>query len=178
MYTSRYTRPSTMSFTFPEHVPAPRRNTQPEVFTFDALPEQQQRTSPPRQRRRIGRVLYPANVRRYLPPAEKSPAKRLLLALCLLLLAQIYTERADEELHETGAEPGAAAATLIPGALALPEPGDASAHAPALFLSFQSAEKGCSTWTNRTQNIQQSVRNNGYVVALLYPVYHTLGTEQ
>lgn len=154
--------PSTRTSTRSVHVPA-RRSTEPEIFTFDAVPpeQQQQRTSPPRARRRVTRVLYPARVRRYLPPAEKNPAKRLLLALCLLLLAQIYTERAEDELlHETETRAEGTATH-----------GDQSA-----LIAHALTQRGA--WSNNRSQKLESVTHNGYVVALLYPVYHTLGPEQ
>ncbi|XP_053084710.1 radiation-inducible immediate-early gene IEX-1 [Pangasianodon hypophthalmus] len=192
MYTSRST---TMSFTYPTHSAyrPMARSTEPEVFTFDRLPDQH--FSPLRQqqqRRRVTRVMYPAKVRKYLPPAEKSPAKRWLLALCLVLLAQIYTERDDE--HDI------TEAAALSDALAGELPGDGASASSPLFLHFRSAEEtarrmtSCSTdagpWMNTTCEMEetevqehrqhrQQQRNNPYVVALLYPaVYHTLGGEQ
>ncbi|KAM9446821.1 radiation-inducible immediate-early gene IEX-1 [Clarias gariepinus] len=198
MYSSR----STMSFTFPPSgayrvLP---RNTEPEVFTFDRLPDPQ--LSAPRQhqqqqqRRRVARVLYPAKVRKYLPPAEKSPAKRWLLALCLVLLAQIYTECDDElaDITEAASRSDALSAELQ---------GDAVSASSPLFLHFRSAEEtarrltscskaqglwmnmSCSMEDEEVQEVQEQrhhIRqqmNNPYVVALLYPaVIHTLGSEQ
>ncbi|XP_076854951.1 radiation-inducible immediate-early gene IEX-1 [Brachyhypopomus gauderio] len=192
-----YTRSNTLSLSVPtknfgafEYKPMPRKNTEPEVFTFDQLPAQAQRAAPVRPRKKITRVMYPSNVRKYLPPAEKSPAKRWLLALCLVVLVQIYTEE---------------------GAVDAQRAADVHADLPredASFtlynvLPFQSAEErvrqmtGCredaaltswSPWLNATcpsasweedvRAARQQSRRNGYVVALLYPVYHTLGSEQ
>lgn len=195
-----YSRSTTMSFTYPsQHAYRPAaRSTEPEVFTFDPVPEQH--FSLPRhhhlhhqqQRRRVTRVLYPAKVRKYLPPAEKNPAKRWLLALCLVLLAQIYTERDDEQLADTDT-----AAAAVSHALAGNVPGDGASASSPLFLHFRSAEEtarprsSCSTHSEPRRNTtcgmeetqvreqRQQQRNNPYVVALLYPaVYHTLGCEQ
>lgn len=190
-----YTRSTSMSFTYPSHSASYRpmaRSTEPEVFTFDRIPVQH--FSPPRQpqRRRVMRVMYPAKVRKYLPPAEKSPAKRWLLALCLVLLAQIYTER-DDELDIT--EPAA-----LSDALSGDLPGDDASASSPLFLHFRSAEESamrmtsCSKdsgpWINTTCEAEETEvqehrqprlqqRKNPYVVALLYPaVLHTLGCEQ
>lgn len=191
-----YTRSTTtMSFTYPSHSAfrPMARSTEPEVFTFDQLPDQH--FSAPRQqqqRRRVTRVMYPANVRKYLPPAEKSPAKRWLLALCLVLLAQIYTERDDE--HDM--TEAAALSDALSGELR----GDDASVASPLFLHFHSAEntarrltscaKDSWPWMNTTCGMEEievhehqqhyrQQRNNPYVVALLYPaVYHTLGCEQ
>ncbi|KAF7687734.1 radiation-inducible immediate-early gene IEX-1 [Silurus meridionalis] len=193
-----YTRSTTMSFTYPtpsSYRPV-LRNTEPEVFTFDQDPNQNllQHRQPPQQRRRVMRVMYPAKVRKYLPPAEKSPAKRWLLALCLVLLAQIYTERDDElDMPEQ-----AALSSPLTGDL----PADGAPASSSLFLNFRSAEEtawrmaSCSRdplpWMNTTCSVEETEsetrepqqhrlqqRNNPYVVAFLYPaVYHTLGSEQ
>lgn len=188
-----YTRSTTMSFTYPSqraYRPA-ARSTEPEVFTFDPVPDQHF-SLPRQQRRRVTRVLYPAKVRKYLPPAEKNPAKRWLLALCLVLLAQIYSERDDE--HDI------TEAAAISDALAGELPGDGASASSPLFLHFRSAEEtarrlaSCSKdsgpWMNTTCGMEETEvqehrqhrrqqRNNPYVVALLYPaVYHTLGCEQ
>ncbi|KAK3514310.1 hypothetical protein QTP70_013713 [Hemibagrus guttatus] len=188
-----YTSSSTVSFTYPTYSAyrPTARNTEPEVFTFDRLPEQ--RFSAPRQqqRRKVTRVMYPAKVRKYLPPAEKSLAKRWLLALCLVLLAQIYTECDDE--HDM------TEAAALSGALAVDLPGDGASASSPLFLHFPSAEEtarrltSCSEepgpWMNSTCGVEEAEvqehrqhrrqqRNSPYVVALLYPaVYHTLGSE-
>ncbi|XP_031695627.1 radiation-inducible immediate-early gene IEX-1-like [Anarrhichthys ocellatus] len=80
------------SFGFPRLA---TRNTEPEVFTFERVPAQATALlsySPIRPRKRCTRVMYPAKVRMHLPPPEKSPAKRWLLILCLVVLWQIYTE--------------------------------------------------------------------------------------
>ncbi|XP_058230326.1 radiation-inducible immediate-early gene IEX-1 [Hemibagrus wyckioides] len=188
-----YSRSTTVSFTYPGYSAyrAAARSTEPEVFTFDRLPEQ--RFTPPRQqqqqRRKVTRVMYPAKVRKYLPPAEKSLAKRWLLALCLVLLAQIYTECDDE--HDI------TEAAALSGALAVDLPGDGASASSPLFLHFPSAEEtarrvtSCpeepSPCTNATCGVEETEvqehrrqpRNSPYVVALLYPaVYHTLGSEQ
>ncbi|GAA6095516.1 uncharacterized protein LOC117595979 [Tachysurus ichikawai] len=190
-----YTRSTTVSFTYPTYSAyrLKARSTEPEVFTFDRLPEQH--VNPPRQqqqRRRVARVMYPAKVRKYLPPAEKSFAKRWLLALCLVLLAQIYTECDDE--HDI------TEAAALSDALAVNLPGDGASAASPLFIHFPSAEETARRITSCSQDsgllinstclmeetevhehhqqIRQQ-RNNPYVVALLYPaVYHTLGSEQ
>lgn len=194
-----YTRSTTMSmsFTYPSHSAyrPMARSTEPEVFTFDQVPDphfsplrQQQQ----QQRRRVTRVMYPAKVRKYLPPAEKNPAKRWLLALCLVLLAQIYTERDDEhDMTETAALSDAFAGEL---------PGDVASASSPLFLHLRSAEETARRMTSCSKDSGPSMntscemeetevheprqhrwqqRNNPYVVALLYPaVYHTLGNEQ
>ncbi|XP_068460404.1 radiation-inducible immediate-early gene IEX-1 [Clinocottus analis] len=81
------------SFGFPRSA---TRSTEPEVFTFERVPPQASAVlsyAPIRPKRRCARVMYPAKVRMHLPPPEKrSPAARWLLALCLVVLWQIYTE--------------------------------------------------------------------------------------
>ncbi|XP_067087547.1 radiation-inducible immediate-early gene IEX-1 [Osmerus mordax] len=168
------------------------RSREPEIFTFERIPDQTQHTSSSlRPRKRNMRVMYPAKVRKYLPPAEKSPAKRWLLALCLVVFLQIYTE---EPCVET------AVATESPAAEAAFEEAPFTQYQ---VLAFQSAEEhirqlkaNCqhesesqseSLLVNTTCPSQEAVLNlkhdqstrNGYVVALLYPaVYHRLGGEQ
>lgn len=182
-----------MSFTYPSYSSyrSMARNTEPEVFTFDRLPEPELRSQrQQQQRRRVTRVLYPAKVRKYLPPAEKSLAKRWLMALFLVLLAQIYTACDDE--HDI------TEAAALSDALAGELPGD-GASATTLFLHFRSAEETarrmtiCSedsgAWMNSTCGMEEieinehrqhhpQQRNNPYVVALLYPAVYTLGSEQ
>ncbi|XP_041098563.1 radiation-inducible immediate-early gene IEX-1 [Polyodon spathula] len=70
---------------------------EPEIFTFEELPLQVRRSSLGKPRRRPARVMYPSKVRKYLPPGEKSPAKRLFLVLCVVLFLQIYTEDPTQE---------------------------------------------------------------------------------
>lgn len=68
------------------------RSTEPEVFTFERIPLQTAALSchaPLRPKKRCTRVMYPAKVRMHLPPPERSAAKRVLLALVLVLLWQI-----------------------------------------------------------------------------------------
>ncbi|XP_067829805.1 radiation-inducible immediate-early gene IEX-1-like [Heptranchias perlo] len=73
----------------------------PEVFTFDPIPEVKR---PPtvnprlRARRRTVRVLYPAQVRKYLPVEKKDWAKRMLLLFLSIVMVQVYgaTEMNEE----------------------------------------------------------------------------------
>nr|XP_014347168.1 PREDICTED: uncharacterized protein LOC106704514 [Latimeria chalumnae] len=70
---------------------------EPEIFTFDSVP--QPRRSPAIKARKPRRVLYPAQVRKYLPPQQTDSAKRWLIYLCLVVLLQIFTEEpAGEDL--------------------------------------------------------------------------------
>ncbi|KAI4883267.1 hypothetical protein NFI96_006214 [Prochilodus magdalenae] len=169
-----------------------RRTTEPEVFTFDhipAVPVQPVQSVRPR-RRRPARVLYPSSSRRYLPRAESSPVKRWLIALCLVVLLQIYTEddvavAADELVVAAGDETPYARYDVLPCASG---EGCADETTPARTLeSLWScpsascrADKASTRWSGETERAvrEQSARNGGYVVALLYPVYHTLGSEQ
>ncbi|XP_069039501.1 radiation-inducible immediate-early gene IEX-1 [Lepisosteus oculatus] len=108
--------------------PLPRR-TEPEIFTFEPVAVlEQRRSSLLRPRKKTTRVMYPSKVRKYLPPAEKSPAKRWLLALCLVLSWQIYTE-------DPTAEPAAPAESGAPAA-----PGGEDLSSRYQFLPFLSAE--------------------------------------
>ncbi|XP_030647462.1 radiation-inducible immediate-early gene IEX-1 [Chanos chanos] len=174
------------------------RSTEPEIFTFERVPAHvPQRSAPVRPKRRNARVLYPQKVRKYLPPAEKSPAKRWLLILCLVVFMQIYTEDSLETQ------------------VAATDATDAFCDGQCLqynVLTFQSAEEQARQMTGSLEELtlksqepttdeentvieqllnttcpsledelttmyEQSTRN-GYVVALLYPVYHRLGSEK
>ncbi|XP_053552055.1 radiation-inducible immediate-early gene IEX-1 [Bombina bombina] len=79
----------------------PTRSSQPEIFTFDVQPEPQVRRAPTANRsKRPRRVLFPAKVRRYLPPTETDRAMRWLYTLCLVVLAQICCEEPLVEAPE------------------------------------------------------------------------------
>ncbi|KAM4695841.1 radiation-inducible immediate-early gene IEX-1 [Rhinophrynus dorsalis] len=88
----------------------PGRSRLPEIFTFDV--ESVQPVAAPRRHpaggrgRRPRRVLYPAKVRRYLPPPETDRALRWLYVLCLVVLVQIFSE--DGSLAEGEVLPPAA----------------------------------------------------------------------
>ncbi|XP_028852521.1 radiation-inducible immediate-early gene IEX-1 [Denticeps clupeoides] len=155
---------------------AAARNTQPEIFTFERVPAAP--PPPPRPRRKPTRVLYPSTVRRHLPPAEKSPAKRWLLVLCLVVLFQIWTEEAAAD--------GQCAAELLEA------PGGDASFARYRVLPFRSAEEQarrltgdwmellnetCPTCEEQVKELYEKSTRNSYVVALLYPVYHTLGGD-
>ncbi|XP_023688035.1 radiation-inducible immediate-early gene IEX-1 [Paramormyrops kingsleyae] len=175
------------------------RNSEPEIFTFDPTPVQTaQRSTPVRHRKRNTRVMYPSKVRKYLPPAEKSPIKRWLVILCLVVCLQIYSEEAYTEMPGAGDSPAA----------------DTSNEEPSMaqyeILPFQSAEQHarhikcahvdcgqeqpeqrpsrdncplhlpnttCPDWDSDVTDLYEQSRRNSYVVALLYPVYHRLGSD-
>ncbi|XP_067825505.1 peptidyl-prolyl cis-trans isomerase G-like [Heptranchias perlo] len=76
--------------------PSPKRQhrTQATIFTFDTESlKAVSRCQPSRSSRRPRRVLYPATVRRYLPPRERDRTKTCLLLLCTIVALQIYTEQ-------------------------------------------------------------------------------------
>uniref|UniRef100_A0A3B3R6T0 Zgc:158343 n=1 Tax=Paramormyrops kingsleyae TaxID=1676925 RepID=A0A3B3R6T0_9TELE len=111
------------------------RNSEPEIFTFDPTPVQTaQRSTPVRHRKRNTRVMYPSKVRKYLPPAEKSPIKRWLVILCLVVCLQIYSEEAYTEMPGAGDSPSrmSAVVTLSPVLCCKPD----SIQAVACFFSF------------------------------------------
>lgn len=172
------------------------RSREPEIFTFERIPVQQvpQRSTPLRQRKRNTRVMYPANVRKYLPPTEKSKAKRWLVALCLVVFLQIYTEEACVETPISTADSPAEAR------------GEEASFTQYQVLPFQSAEEQarqmmvqkacqdeqvgeksswsqllnttCPIWDTEMSRMYEQSSRNGYVVALLYPVYRRLGSEK
>ncbi|XP_077457016.1 radiation-inducible immediate-early gene IEX-1 [Stigmatopora argus] len=139
-----------------------RRDTQPEVFTFEPIPP-----VAARPKKRCARVMYPAKVRMHLPPPEKSAAKRCLFLLLLVLLWQIYTEEpcCAEPTRPTTPRPtgsietptGIAERVVVGQAHAAPVVTDADAEVDV-------AESPSST-----------AAGNSYVVALL--VYHRLGAD-
>nr|XP_057927107.1 radiation-inducible immediate-early gene IEX-1 [Doryrhamphus excisus] len=141
------------------------RSTEPEIFTFEQIPTQATAVPsfvPIRPRKRCTRVMYPAKVRMHLPPPEKSPAKRWLLLLILVVLWQIYTEEPCVDTPPGGARGAAeddsnavSAGLVVPAATSSCE-----ADAPV--------EPG-------TTGGQQGA-GNSYVVALL--VYHRLGADK
>lgn len=134
-----------------------RRNTRPEVFTFEHIPTAATSTkAPARPKKRCTRVMYPANVRMHLPPPEKSAVKRWLLLLVLVLLWQIYTEEPGSPDDEQ-AFPAAAAAG-----------GDASPlAATSSVCEAETPVDDCAAAAGPA--------GNSYMVALL--VYHRLGAE-
>lgn len=177
--------------------PMEPRNTKPEIFTFDRIPEPQRhafnpRGAPQRPRKKNIRVMYPSKVRKYLPPAEKSPAKRWLLALCLVVFLQIYTEEGSVETMQSEAPTftDASAYNVLPFQSAEEQARQMMGKFPEDFSQSCSEEevKKESSWLLNTTcprssleedftTLYQQSRRNGYVVALLYPVYHRLGTE-
>ncbi|XP_043096758.1 radiation-inducible immediate-early gene IEX-1 [Puntigrus tetrazona] len=175
------------------------RNTEPEIFTFERIPEPQQPAFPPRgaavrPRKRNTRVMYPSKVRKYLPPAEKSPAKRWLLVLCLVVFMQIYTEEGSVEtsqsegptftdatsynvLFKSAEEQTRQMMSSCPEELGLMshrQPGSEEKKESSWLLNTTCPS---SVWEEDINTLYQQSRRNGYVVALLYPVYHKLGTE-
>uniref|UniRef100_A0A3Q2Y116 Radiation-inducible immediate-early gene IEX-1 n=1 Tax=Hippocampus comes TaxID=109280 RepID=A0A3Q2Y116_HIPCM len=104
-----------------------RRNTRPEVFTFEHIPTAASSTkAPARPKKRCTRVMYPARVRMHLPPPEKSAVKRWLLLLVLVLLWQIYTEDPgspdDDQAFPAGGDASSLAATTSKEPLRVPGP--------------------------------------------------------
>ncbi|XP_077097833.1 radiation-inducible immediate-early gene IEX-1 [Siphateles boraxobius] len=173
------------------------RNTEPEIFTFERIPEPQRQSFNPRgasqrPRKRNTRVMYPPKVRKYLPPAEKSPAKRWLIALCLVVFLQIYTEEGSVETMQSEAPTftDSAAYNVLPFQSAEEQARQMMGKFPEDFSQScsEKEEKKESSWLLNTTcpsssleedftTLYQQSRRNGYVVALLYPVYHRLGTE-
>ncbi|TRY96695.1 hypothetical protein DNTS_005943 [Danionella cerebrum] len=177
------------------------RNTEPEIFTFERIQE----PTPPvfphrgaavRPRKRNTRVMYPAMVRKYLPKDEKSPVKRWLIILCLVVFMQIYTEEGSVETaqSEGPAFTEATSYNLLPFQSAEEQARQMMGKCPEDFTPYQSRtgeeKKQTSCFSNITTcpsysweeeeditSLYQQSRRHGYVVALLYPVYHSLGTE-
>ncbi|XP_066436217.1 radiation-inducible immediate-early gene IEX-1 [Eleutherodactylus coqui] len=101
----------------------PARTSLPEVFTFDVESVIETAVKPLHRRgasKRPRRVLYPAKVRRYLPPPETDRPRRWLYLLCLLVFVQICCEEAaPEELPTPAALQRLQPAALLP---VIPEP--------------------------------------------------------
>ncbi|KAM4664994.1 radiation-inducible immediate-early gene IEX-1 [Discoglossus pictus] len=104
------------------------RSSLPEVFTFDAEPQPQRK--PGVRARRPRRVMYPAKVRRYLPPPETDRALRWLYVLSLVVLGQVCCE-----------EPGPAAIITqhAPADAIITQPALGVQHAPADAIITQHA---------------------------------------
>ncbi|XP_054630089.1 radiation-inducible immediate-early gene IEX-1 [Dunckerocampus dactyliophorus] len=148
------------------------RSTEPEIFTFEQIHTQATAVPsyvPIRAKKRCTRVMYPAKVRMHLPPPEKSPAKRWLLVLILVVLWQIYTEEPCVDTPPSGAH--------VPA-------GDYQAFAartaaPAAATSYCEADAPVepSAVHDRTGPAGgQQGAGNSYMVALL--VYHRLGSDK
>lgn len=171
------------------------RNTEPEIFTFERIPEPQStfhpRAAPTRPRKRNTRVMYPSKVRKYLPPAEKSPAKRWLIILCLVVFMQIYTEEGSVE--STQSEGPAFTEATTYNVLSIQSAEEQARHMMGKDFAQMSRQQlqannerekqflnttcPSANWEEEVRAHYQHGRRNGYVVALLYPVYHRLGTE-
>ncbi|XP_048376109.2 radiation-inducible immediate-early gene IEX-1-like [Stegostoma tigrinum] len=109
-----------------------QRSTEPEIFTFDIPPEVKHTpdTSPRlRARRRPVKILYPAQVRKYMPPEEKDWAKRMLLLLLCVVAAQVYAAVAEAQggtvdaIAQAGGPGGSPPNLSGERALGLPPPG-------------------------------------------------------
>lgn len=171
------------------------RSTEPEVFTFEQVPAHAtavQSYVPIRPKKRCTRVMYPAKVRMHLPPPEKSPAKRWLVLLCLVVLWQIYTEEpcaetplgsaespmsdyqgfpfqsAEEQARQLAAV-SASSEVLSASASSCEDTRSSSDQTPNTTCS----EPGQDAETRRS--FEQSA-SKSYVVALL--MYHRLGSDK
>ncbi|XP_056602526.1 radiation-inducible immediate-early gene IEX-1 [Triplophysa dalaica] len=176
--------------------PVMQRNTEPEIFTFERIPEPHPtlayRAAATRPRKRNTRVMYPSKVRKYLPPAEKSPAKRWLLALCLVVFMQIYTEEGSVE--STQSEGPAFTEATTYNVLSFQSADEQARQMMGKEFAQMSSQQlqasnekenqflnttcPSATWEEDVRAPYQHGRRNGYVVALLYPVYHRFGTEK
>ncbi|KAM4616081.1 radiation-inducible immediate-early gene IEX-1 [Polymixia lowei] len=167
------------------------RSKEPEIFTFERIPTQTSTVryyAPLRPKRRCTRVMYPAKVRKYLPPAEKSPAKRWLLVLCLVVLWQIYTEEPCVDAPQGSADsPARIFQSAEEQARQLTDAGlpdsptcddtrvaDNSSNWDQILLNTTCPSPSPSLETEMSRMYEQSTRN-GYMVALL--VYHRLGSD-
>lgn len=174
------------------------RSREPEIFTFEQIPAQVQHRPAAvlRQRRKNTRVMYPSNVRKYLPPAEKSAAKRWLVILCLVVFLQIWTEEGvidtqtdsavqDSSCEETpfaqyqvlpfqSAEEQARQMRSDSAESPMNEQGRLSSEQTSWSLLLNTT---CPSCMEEIKCTPEQSTNNGYVVALLYPVYHTLGSD-
>ncbi|XP_077570679.1 radiation-inducible immediate-early gene IEX-1 [Stigmatopora nigra] len=133
-----------------------RRDTQPEVFTFEPIPPVAART-----KKRCARVMYPAKVRMHLPPPEKSAAKRCLLLLLLVLLWQIYTE------EPCCAEPTTSTPT---GSVET-----STGIAERAVVGQRAHSHAAPVVAEAEEDVTRPAPGNSYVVALL--VYHRLGAD-
>ncbi|XP_074872556.1 radiation-inducible immediate-early gene IEX-1 [Carettochelys insculpta] len=99
----------------------PSKAPGPQYFTFDPLPALER---PPARRgkKRLRRVLYPPVVKRYYPAQERSPAKRLLVFLLLVIVYQVYSADEDPALAPELGCPDCSMASGLPGCPPPPPP--------------------------------------------------------
>ncbi|XP_071380656.1 radiation-inducible immediate-early gene IEX-1 [Centroberyx affinis] len=190
--------PTTRQESFSYSRVAAVRSKEPEIFTFERIPAQATAVrsyAPIRPKKRCTRVMYPATVRKYLPPAEKSPAKRWLVILCLVVLWQIYTEEPCVETPLGSTDSPASDYQVLPFQSAEEQARQLTDASASEGLTATSSCKdkltghGSSSWdqillnttclspslkTEMSRMYEQSTRN-GYMVALL--VYHRLGSD-
>ncbi|CAJ0940104.1 unnamed protein product [Ranitomeya imitator] len=107
----------------------PSRSSLPEIFTFDVeavapVKALHRRGTLGPKGRRPRRVLYPAKVRRYLPPPETDRPLRWFYLLCLLVFVQVCCEEAEEVVVPSSGAPYG----LQPGALLPPQPCSNCSH--------------------------------------------------
>lgn len=172
------------------------RSTEPEIFTFERIPAAQATAVrsyvPIRPKKRCTRVMYPAKVRMYLPPVEKSPAKRWLVILCLVVLWQIYTEEPCADTPLGSADSPASDYRVLPFQSVeeqVRQLTDASLPSSAVSCTDKVAGHVASSadqiilnstcpspsLENGLSRVYEQNTGNGYMVALL--VYHRLGSD-
>ncbi|XP_072113465.1 radiation-inducible immediate-early gene IEX-1-like [Mobula birostris] len=115
-----------------------QRSIEPEIFTFETVAPVKSSTSVSGRspgRRRAVKVLYPAQVRKYLPPKKKDWVKRMFFLFLSIVLLQVYeATEGNEELAVAAAPllPTNRSALLLPN---LPMPGAGATASPALGIS-------------------------------------------
>ncbi|CAN9512677.1 unnamed protein product [Ophioblennius macclurei] len=153
------------------------RSTEPEVFTFERIPTQATAVRsyvPIRPKKRCARVMYPAKVRMHLPPPEKSPAKRWLVVLCLVVLWQIYTEDACAETPLGSTESAAGECQPFP-LQSVADLGSELLSAPKTSCEDRSELLVPNTSCPPSTAPETESAGKSYMVALL--VYHRLGSD-
>ncbi|MFT7805066.1 radiation-inducible immediate-early gene IEX-1 [Arapaima gigas] len=147
------------------------RNSEPEIFTFEAAPATQSQRSSQRHRRRNPRILYPSKIyteEAYTEtPVADAPAEDVSLKQYQVLPFRSAEQHAQ---HLKGASSA-----------------DTQREEPAEHAEREEHESPATPALNRTcpgdedaegtEGHEQS-KGSCYVMALLYPVYHRLGSEQ
>ncbi|XP_072113466.1 radiation-inducible immediate-early gene IEX-1-like [Mobula birostris] len=86
-----------------------QRGIEPEIFTFQPVAPVKDRASvsgrSPGKRRAV-KVLYPAQVRKYLPPEKKDWVKRMFFLFLAIVLLQVYEATEGNEELAAPASPG------------------------------------------------------------------------
>lgn len=123
---------------------------------------------PTKRSRKVRKVLYPAQVRKYLPRQEKDPVKRWLLFFAGIILMQVLTEDPEQERLDRGEslreQPLCAPASLTAARLGAAGNGSredrAISEAPAIIFS---SAYGHQPLRQTTAHVPQQARRQPHI---------------